>query len=149
MRSRLRTSTWLSPWSVLINRSTGTTITPSTTPRWCLQWTLTTPTHGTYSPSISFFSCGEIDIITITFFHMKMNLFNDEFSLFIFLTLFICLRIRPSDQCFASFAKDVTDTVKTCDKSSVFSLADCNVDTLIKEICSTYVVRMYFEIILY
>jgi hypothetical protein len=68
---------------------------------------------------------------------MKIDFFNNEFSFFVFLAAFVSLRVGPADHDIASLTKDVTHTMKTCNKKSVLSWTDGNVDTVVKQIRPT------------
>lgn len=67
-----------------------------------------------------------------------MNLFNDELALFVLLRWFVCFGISPTYECAASFAEDVTDTVKARDESSIFCRTNVYIDTHVKEVSSSY-----------
>lgn len=75
--------------------------------------------------------------IVLTLLKVKVDLFDNEFALLVLLTTLICLSISPSNQCLASFTKDITHTVHSSDEESIFSRSGGDIDAMIKEIGST------------
>jgi len=98
------------------------------------QLALTAPAHGAQPPPIGFFTGRVAHVVRVAFFHVEIDLLNDEFALLVFLTGFVGPGVGPSHHALAAFAKDITDTVKTRDEQAVFGRAAGDVDALIKEI---------------
>ena len=67
---------------------------------------------------------------------MKIDFFNDKLPFLVFLTMFISLCISPTNQSFASLTENITNTVKTSDKTPVFCRAYADVDAVVKKISS-------------
>ena len=77
-----------------------------------------------------------IDIV-VTFFEVEVDLFNDVFSLLVFLTTFVRLGIGPADHRLTSLTKDIAHTMQTSDEEAIFGRTDSDIDTLVKEIGPT------------
>lgn len=78
-----------------------------------------------------------IDLIPVALLHEEMDLFNNEFAFLVFLRWFVGFGISPTNECVASFAINVTDTVKAGNESSVFCWTNVDIDAHVKEISSS------------
>ena len=67
---------------------------------------------------------------------MKIDFFNDKFTLFILLRNVVCPGIRPSNHFLAPHAEDIVDTMKASNQESIFWRTDPDVYTLIKKVGS-------------
>jgi len=96
---------------------------------------IATPTDRSSSKSIFSFTSWWSNVIIITFFQMKVDLFDDVLALLVLLAGLIRFFVCPSDQAFASFAEDIAHAVQACNEKSILSWPDTHIDTVVKEVC--------------
>ena len=75
----------------------------------------------------------------VTLFQMEVDLLYDEFAFLVLLTGLVRLCVGPSHHLFAAFAKDITYTMESRDQHPVLRGADNNIDTVFKEVRTTWV----------
>ena len=65
---------------------------------------------------------------------MKIDLFYNELTLLVLLTVFISPRICPPDHVLAPFTKDIINTMKSRNQESILWRTDPDVNTVVKKI---------------
>ena len=63
---------------------------------------------------------------------MEIDLFNDEFPLFVLLTWFVGLGIRPANHILTTLAENIVHAVQPSDEHSILRGADSYVDTMVE-----------------
>jgi len=94
------------------------------------------PAHRSLSPAIPTLASWVVHIV-VGLFHVKVDLFDDEFSLLVLLARFICPCIGPTDHCLTTLAKYVAHTVQSSDQQAILRWTDRDINALIKEVGAT------------
>lgn len=95
---------------------------------------VTSPADGSCPESILALTCWRRYIIIVTLFQMQVDLFDNELSLLVLLTVFVCPGIRPSNHFLTPLAKDIIDTVKASHQEPIFHGTNSYVHTVVKEV---------------
>lgn len=67
---------------------------------------------------------------------MEIDLLNNEFPLFVLLTLLVGPCVGPPDHSLASLTKYITNAMKASDETPIFRRPNSYVDTVVKQIRS-------------
>ncbi len=102
--------------------------------RWLV---VTSPADGSSSKAIFSFSSRRGHVIIVRFLQVEIDLFHNEFPLFILLACFVSFGICPTYHILASLAVDITNTMETSDQEPVLRWTDADIDTVIKKISSS------------